>query len=931
MAQPFNLGAGINGNQHSRNWNTEATYLPYRPGVQTGGRGHIYDAEGQHTDTSSREGPYNRNPPDQTRESSSDEYGYDEPQDEKEVNDNMAIQAASPTSRRVIHRVSRIGFEESLSNRNINDMAVTRILRDLSATTDEEICQTYENGELLTDWDKDAEIVDIAIHYIQGSNLADVIRIENSESSNQAPIEKPPSWLALTAGNLLKEPEVQQNLSIKWIDITEQVLKAHRENARSKPGNSSLNNILRSSPDNKVNINSSHVSIVNAVSDTNSYDHLSHCIELDGNSLISLIYNFRDLLTRNGRHAHLSPEQTTNVLGTMVEDARRLLVRSPILSRVNPRIVIQKSKNTRYGVDTGTRFDTFTTSKGIAEIIRQGLAYYSTLKLPDPEAQEAMRRIRPKLMQMVVLLLALVNDDDLEKVRPELEKQYDLKADRQSLEMTIMKVLTLSAVSPWQFMTAVLSNFKMSRQEIGDSEKAKAEAWDAFLTEIARHGWILPGTSEQLIDNHPHYQKKGSWKVKWDGYHTTDVFDQLQFAGEKNAVNSIPPLKTQGSELGSVQVMADFCNNRSYLLAAKDLDEITMGRPGLYTLTDPQSKQRVDLKVDPSEMFSDIQDAAHDLLIICNEVNSRSLDTDDIPERTLSRLSRLPGYRRREPQRASRRVRQNFELPKTSGLRTRLVLTIQGAPPQRAEELAVYWMLDGKRISFSAMLESVVADLRGLGQLTRALRGWGARQSSRDELRRPLLHDMGVQLDKVQKMLDRSDMARQQLLSQQEKNDEPILRVHFEQHIHYTQELPWRHYEQGSDVGQGFQLAIDSERHVVNGQPTWTGDICRLCLGDGSIEATVTPLATVADEDKEIEVCEQDTVLLLGSLVAVISVQKPGHGNVNCPEQIVNFLKLTSLHQTLTSRGMTPAERRERRRNASSLVGRVNLQRTFLD
>jgi hypothetical protein len=54
----------------------------------------------------------------------------------------------------------------------------------------------------------------------------------------------------------------------------------------------------------------------------------------------------------------------------MIEDAGRLLVRSPILARVAQRVTVQKSQNTRYGFDIGTMFDTYSTSKGIREVIQ---------------------------------------------------------------------------------------------------------------------------------------------------------------------------------------------------------------------------------------------------------------------------------------------------------------------------------------------------------------------------------------------------------------------------------------------------------------------------------------------------------------------------------------------------------------------------------
>lgn len=96
----------------------------------------------------------------------------------------------------------------------------------------------------------------------------------------------------------------------------------------------------------------------------------------------------------------------------MIEDARRLCVRSPILFRMSTRRQIVSSKNTRYGVDDGTMFKTLTTSAGIKNIISLSSSYFNSLSQPaTPVQQEKMQQeIRPRFLQMLVLLLALLNN-----------------------------------------------------------------------------------------------------------------------------------------------------------------------------------------------------------------------------------------------------------------------------------------------------------------------------------------------------------------------------------------------------------------------------------------------------------------------------------------------------------------------------------------
>jgi hypothetical protein len=119
------------------------------------------------------------------------------------------------------------------------------------------------------------------------------------------------------------------------------------------------------------------------------HDMESASIEVDV-SLLNLIYNFRDQLSKQGENASIPPTYLVKILETMIEDARRLLVRSLVLTRAVRRIVIQSSRNTRYGFDTGERYHTFTTSRVIVEMTQQGVAYYSSLV----RSNEAQKKIR---------------------------------------------------------------------------------------------------------------------------------------------------------------------------------------------------------------------------------------------------------------------------------------------------------------------------------------------------------------------------------------------------------------------------------------------------------------------------------------------------------------------------------------------------------
>lgn len=61
---------------------------------------------------------------------------------------------------------------------------------------------------------------------------------------------------------------------------------------------------------------------------------------------------------------------------------------------------------------------------------------------------------------MVVLLLSLVNNEDLAEMKEFLESTYSLKADRRSLELTILKVIPLVSINPRVFMKSLVCDFR---------------------------------------------------------------------------------------------------------------------------------------------------------------------------------------------------------------------------------------------------------------------------------------------------------------------------------------------------------------------------------------------------------------------------------------------------------------------------------------
>lgn len=223
------------------------------------------------------------------------------------------------------------------------------------------------------------------------------------------------------------------------------------------------------------------------------------------------------------------------MLDTMIEDARRLCVRSPILFRMSTRRHIIASKNTRYGVDHGSMFQTLTTSSGIKNIISLSAAYFNSLA-SSGNTDKSQELIKPRFLQMLVLLLSLLNEDDLLEIQEFLEVTYNLRADRQHVELLILKVLPLMSINSQIFVSGMVAAF--DGPFIGNRPKDEIRTWNLFVEKLLQSGYILPGSVEQLGELHR------SWVVKYPekGLKDSHIFNNLQYSGEGRSKDSQRPI-----------------------------------------------------------------------------------------------------------------------------------------------------------------------------------------------------------------------------------------------------------------------------------------------------------------------------------------------------------------------------------------------------
>jgi hypothetical protein len=446
------------------------------------------------------------------------------------------------------------------------------MIKRLEKAADHGLRRTYVDGQPVKDVNENAPILKVGLSYLPGADVPTVNRLEQTNMmTNRSPDQLDSLWRVNTAGTLLSEFDVNADFSItnkdKTADIVERV-KERLDKAFHFPMGQNHNGVvIRGRTISAVTIDSDEVKIVrNLQEHKDLFDVQSTLIEIDGTSFVNLIVRYKLIIQRGG--TTLSLIDTKDLLESMMEDVRRLCHRSPLLFRMSTRKHIISSSNTRYGTNDGRQFVTMTTSKGIQEMISLSAAYFNTLDSDD----RMQKFIRPRFLQMLVLLLSFLNDDDLGEIKDFLESTYNLKADRKSLELLFLKVLPLLSINSRVFLTSMVPAFEGWYPLTGEiNEEDYSHYWDVFISRILSRGYILPGKVLQLGRN------PMSWCVSWGeyGFKSSDVFCNLQFSGALKAGNEIPridDLNEKDSESANLTVILS--NDENYTIRAPDYERI---------------------------------------------------------------------------------------------------------------------------------------------------------------------------------------------------------------------------------------------------------------------------------------------------------------------------------------------------------------------
>ena len=242
---------------------------------------------------------------------------------------------------------------DDFSNKNLPPDEMELMLKRLEKRADIRQRRTYVEGFAIKDVQDAAVVLYVGLTFLPGADKAQVNRSEQTDMAGGELNQKSSDWRVNTAGSLLMQFDVSADLSIVKKDQTAVIANKAKERISLKdsrlsylpPQKKSVQLHGQEYPD-AVTIDSECVKIVKDLR-AGEWDIQCTLIEVDASSLWDLIVNYKHLISRGG--PNMSFEETRVLLDTMIEDARRLCVRSPILFRMSTRSRIIQSKNTRYG------------------------------------------------------------------------------------------------------------------------------------------------------------------------------------------------------------------------------------------------------------------------------------------------------------------------------------------------------------------------------------------------------------------------------------------------------------------------------------------------------------------------------------------------------------------------------------------------------
>ena len=763
---------------------------------------------------------------------------------------------------------------ESLANQTLPPEESDMVVRRLQKTAEAPTLRSYIEGLPTSHVIESAIVVSVGFTFLPGADKAQVARFEQGDLTNNQPDQKSAMWRINTAATLLKRLEVTADLSLKEEDRTSDIAREARRRRVSRV--SERDSVtepmqqlaLRDKLPSALTIDSKHVVIGNDLRGA-KYDMEATLIEVDGASLLGLIVNYRYLISRTG--VSMTFEENRNLLDTMIEDARRLCVRSPVLFRMSTRARIINSKNTRYGIDQYDQFRTISTSKGIKEIISISASYYDAL---GPEGGNVMnpRHIKPRFLQMIVLLLLFLNNDDLEDISRVLETTYRINAERAHIEILILKVIPLMSINPTLFLEALVPAVEGYRLEHSATEPRQPEYWDTLMKSLLYRGYILPAGIESLG------RAQDSWIAKWPkhGCKSTKIFKHLQYTGDKlRTINEIMPVDLHPED-SFTELTVRLLNGREYTMDTRDIERVTTMSTGQYTIIDAEAGGRkVELEIEETHISVHLEQAVAKTNNIIDEIN---------------RLPATPRRKIRFSSRPSIGLLNNLD---GSGRITKHVALLN------QDVLASAYRFDGRKITRKDAWQKMAGIDRSIDYLLKDLE----RRAADYEDKRGSGH-ISQALQDARSTLELAQRARRRFGDEQDYSDEPIASVMYPTAETMGSSPLWHEYQAWYRSDQRLFYLKARIAPVTN--VFWRQrDIVEISLEGHTAKYLAKPL-NVDDFKKADEVQEGDHAALVGQyLMLAVRAEKPGvHAFL-----MTNYMRITGMEEEESVRSRSGANR----------------------
>ncbi|MCJ1358322.1 MAG: hypothetical protein MMC33_008321 [Icmadophila ericetorum] len=779
--------------------------------------------------------------------------------------------------------VARGGFEiraqlwQDLSNKLLPPEESEMMIKSLEIGADVRLQRTYVEGVYREDVDEAGVVLKVGLTYLPGANKPEVTRLEEISMAGKRPDQRDAIWRVNTAATLLWNFDVSSDLAIIQSDRTGEIAREAkmRLNSRaasytdskfswkdSKKPSKSL--IIRGKQYDPVTIDSDAVAIVNDLRVEGVWDIQATLIEVDMPSLLGLITNYKYLISTIG--PGMSSTNASQVLETMIEDARRLCIRSPVLFRMSTRVHIIRSHDTRYGINHTSMFRTLTTSKGIREMISLSASYFTSLDPASTGDYRSQSQIKSQFLQMLILLLSLLNNKDLDEIKDFLESTFEIRADRQHLEIVFLKLIPLVSINQKVFLKAMIPT--CAGYPLQDDDTANyGEHWDTFIQTLLLQGFVLPGTVLGLG------RDEFSWIVRWPekkGFHSTEVFNNLQYHGcHLRAINDIPPIEVH-REGGPKEITVLLSNGNTVVIGSADVDGITAFSPGRYTVQESGSGSRLfDLEIQEIWVNRHIAQATRVINQVIDEYNKWQ------GQASKRKVLKMPGSKG-----TGHGFLKGF---KGEGRITRHMALLN------QDTLAIAYKIDGSKVTGLDAAGNIGSEIRHLNELLsyieRSMNDVDLRSFNVDK------RELKVTLGSIRQNIDLAIREKDRIYNIPQISDEPIEKILHPDSSHEAGPEIWNDYHAVFTGPPDNLLVIDAKRAIVKSFKWLSAEIVEVCLDRHSIKYFATPLRRNEPIIQSDEIEERDIVILAGQYM-ILAVESEDNQDDHIDLSMTNWLRI---------------------------------------